>query len=457
MRSPRIPLALLPLLVIAADAPTAATPTVRRHVITEAHGSWPLPLPPGFRPRWISVANAGSNDVVAPRLSANGRPDWFSTSEILAAILAPGMSEREKALAIWRFLVDHRYHDAPAHSGLEMHDPVRFLNVYGYGFCDDSAVNFMVLAEQAGLRARVWGLSGHVVPEAFFEGNWRMLDPDGKIFYLEDDGRSIAGIKTLEQRPDLIRKHPSPFYRDSAKLIAIYCSVDDNRLSENYRRQSEATHTMAFTLRPGESLTRHYDNWGLYFAGEKSPRPPKATGPERFGNGRFVFEPIFADGVFALGAEQVDSLRAMRDGSGWSLTSNDATGSLVYRFAGPYPFLDGAVHLAGRGRFSLAFSETGESWSEIWVSGPAAPVNATVPLSAHFRTRHGNPMYAYYLRLTVHGSVRALRFESDIQVAPASLPALTPGDNTLAYRDASAPGRRVRLEFAYDPSVPQND
>ena len=48
---------------------------------------------------------------------------------------------------------------------------LRFLNIYGFGYCDDSAVSFSVLAEKAGLKSRVWDLSGHVAPEVFYDKN----------------------------------------------------------------------------------------------------------------------------------------------------------------------------------------------------------------------------------------------------------------------------------------------
>jgi hypothetical protein len=437
-----------------ASAAEPATPRasaeIYRYVVSSSDDTYRVPLSRAVLNRSVTIANLGADPVVNPRLVANGKRDWFSTADLLAGIIAPGMSDRDKALAIWRFLVDHRYHDAPAHPDIEMHDPVRFLNVYGYGFCDDSATNFMVLAEQAGLKARVWGLSGHVVPEAFFEGDWRMLDPDGEIYYLEDDGRAIAGLKTLEQRPDLIRKYPSPYYTDAEKLVSIYTTTGDNQLADGYRRKSEAVHTLAFTLRPGESLTRHHENWGLFFSSYDKIRAPRDTARQHFGNGTFVLSPVFAHDTFRKGAETVSNLRAERAGEAWVLASDRGEGTLVYGFASPYPYLDGSVTIAGQGRVALAFSETGEAWTDVWTSAPGPSFDTTVRLGGYFRTRAGRPTYAYRLRLTVDGRVQVLRFRSDIQVAPASLPALAAGENTIRYRDESKGARRVSIEFAYD-------
>ena len=143
-------------------------------IVTESEQSYLIWLDGEVDNRSITLSNIGEDVVVNPWVTVGGVKDWFSTSRILDEILQPGMTNREKALAIWAFLVDNRYHDQPAHTGIETHDPVRFLNVYGYGFCDDSATNLLVLCESAGIPARVWGLSGHVVPEAYFEGDLAM-------------------------------------------------------------------------------------------------------------------------------------------------------------------------------------------------------------------------------------------------------------------------------------------
>jgi hypothetical protein len=61
-------------------------------------------------------------------------------------------------------------------------------------------------------------------------------------------------------------------------------------------------------------------------------------------------------------------------------------------------------------------------------------------------------MYSYQVRLRWSGGaeVHALTIASDIQVAPASLPVLTPGVNSVRYRAESAGPANVRVTFGYD-------
>ena len=397
----------------------------------------------GVQNKFVTIANVGTDVVVNPRVVVNGKRRWFDVNEMMAEIVKPGMADREKALAIWQFLVDNRYHDQPAHNDIELHDPVRYLNVYGYGFCDDSATNLMVLAQQAGLQARVWGLDGHVVPEVYFDGGWHMLDPDGEIYYLEDDGYTIASIATLEKRPDIIRKYPSPFYRRTEDLVTLYTTTENNQVSDWYKKTSEAKHTMGFVLRPGESLMRGYDHWGHYFSSRYLREPKK------YGNGRFVFEPIWKDNVYQTGVTHTVGLQAKEMGSDWVLMSQDQMGELVYRFESPYPYLDGRLVVEGDGQVGVAFSEDGDVWLPVWRSKSDEEVHTTVPLGVYFRNGYGRPMYAYYVKVQLDGTLKRLRFESDIQVAPMSVPALEAGENQVHYQDASKT-RQVKIGFGYD-------
>ncbi len=427
-----------------------------RKRVSESGAVYRVRLKGEVQNRTVTIRNRGEDVVVNPRVVMNGKRDWFSTPSILEEALEPGMSKREKAVAIWKFLKDNRYHYTPAHDHIEVHDPVRFLNVYGYGFCDDSATNFMVLAEQAGLKARVWGLTGHVVPEAHFEGSWHMLDPDGEIYYLDDDGETISSVATLEQRPDIIRKYPSPYYTDAEKLVEIYTTTEDNRVAPFYKERSEARHTMGYVLRPGESLMRSRDNWGIYFSSRYLDEP------RVYGNGRLTFEPIFENELFRKGAESVRGVQIEQADTGWALVPSRAgrQGALIYRFTSPYPFLDGTVNvvgeLEGKGRMALAFSETGEDWQPVWSTDVSGRVKTEIPIGGYFRNGYGEPVYTYSLKVTLSApkggtaQVQHLRFASDVQVAPHSLPALETGENEVRYVDESSDNRDVEVLFGYD-------
>ncbi|WP_197995713.1 transglutaminase-like domain-containing protein [Gimesia algae] len=220
--------------------------------------------------------NLDSKTQITPAWKRKGAPDLSSQSAMLASILKPDMNAEEKSIAIWKFLVDWRYHYDPAEQGDELHDPVKFLNVYGYGFCDDCATNFMVLARKAGLQSRVWGLSGHVVAETFYDGRWHMFDPDHKVFYRNRQG-VIAGVEELAEQPEIITKTPTDPLGSPSELIAkLYTSTSDNRVNE---RQPRIKDTIALpVLEPLDYVEFRYSNPERVHQKNKShsPEPPLA-------------------------------------------------------------------------------------------------------------------------------------------------------------------------------------
>lgn len=78
--------------------------------------------------RAVRLENVGETDVVNPWLS-NGRNSFRTLDEIVASAVEPGMTDREKAFALWFQEIRHRYHWAGDNA--ELGDPVKVFNVGG--------------------------------------------------------------------------------------------------------------------------------------------------------------------------------------------------------------------------------------------------------------------------------------------------------------------------------------
>ncbi len=235
----------------------------------------------GIRMVRLTFTNRDDRLKVIPHLKHQGDPDLTSIESILNSILETGMSDEQKCLAIWKMLVDWRYHHYPAEGGAEIHDPVKFLNVYGYGFCDDSAATFSVLAKAAGIKSRIHGLSGHVVAEAYYNGAWHMFDPDHQVVYRTEDGK-IASVADLEKRPQIITAKPKdPIGSDSRLIAKLYTSTSNNVA---YDPLTEKSKPLRPILGPGDRVvydfTRHDRIHSL--------RYPETVLPPRFGNGKLL-------------------------------------------------------------------------------------------------------------------------------------------------------------------------
>src|SRR5262249_33230056 len=59
--------------------------------------------------RAVRLENVGETDVVNPWLS-NGRNHFRTLAEIVSSAVTPGMTDREKAFALWFQEICHRYH-----------------------------------------------------------------------------------------------------------------------------------------------------------------------------------------------------------------------------------------------------------------------------------------------------------------------------------------------------------
>lgn len=95
------------------------------------------------------------------------------------SFICDGMSDEEKALAVWKSSVAFVYQDAPPveflHEGC-VHDAIKDFNVYGYGMCCSASARVEQLARYLGLPVRGQSINAHSVPEVFWDNQWHMLD-----------------------------------------------------------------------------------------------------------------------------------------------------------------------------------------------------------------------------------------------------------------------------------------
>ena len=122
--------------------------------------------------------------------------------ELLKEILAGAKDDQENALLIWEFVRQNRHHDDPIFVDDELHDPVKMLNVFGAGLCDDSGSVGCSLFYHAGLNKEEYGrnpsercLHGHMICEAILDNGLQFMDIDENTFYLDlENERSDRGV-----------------------------------------------------------------------------------------------------------------------------------------------------------------------------------------------------------------------------------------------------------------------
>jgi len=400
--------------------------------------------------------------MVSPKIVSIHTPDPSTPETVVASIIKPGMTQEEKALAVWRYCWKHTYHwPAPKEDRRLMHetdvvfDAVKQLNVYGYTYCFAIRALGEALWEAAGLEARSCGIGGHVLGEAYYGGKYHLLDHEQRGFSRLPDG-TVASLLDYRGNPDLILNPtgPSkPFFPSGKRplvpyeqkhIITGYLLNHDKHYYQHNKFRT--THSMNLGLRPGERFIRNWDNVGKWhwtpaytseyksngygdpWTGPKdkyaelydeAPRDEDGN-PLTFANGLMIYRPDlrrgakdYADGV--LRDENIDS-----SGDGFRPKKVGQVATADFRVRLPYvivgwpgdvaaekPNITGAAVVSGasfrrtrndKARILLSIDD-GATWKEVWRMRGVGGSEFAVDVSNLVEGR-----YAYVVRFELHAS-----------------------------------------------------
>src|SRR5579862_2553899 len=405
------------------------------------------------------------------------------------SFIKDGMTDEQKALAVWTTVVKFRHQDIPpieflTGDGGDVHDPIKTFNVYGYNMCCCESSNICALARYAGLKARGWGINAHSVPEIEYGGAWHLYDASLICFFKKSDG-SVAGVEDIlgdvskwyEKNPDYRKNNDKllKFMRDNGwnngpSILANTSAYDQNgwlpaathgwySTMQEYDGRGGGKDNKAFLyeygysqgyevniqLRPGERITRNWSNKGLQINMDGSGAPPgcltekvgkyaAAMGdraPGRIGYGIHDYAVPFENGSYRSGALLVENLE---DGDE-SVHVKDPTkpGVLIVRMASPYVILNGVVAVGcitpEHGEIAVDVSvNNGQDWNEVKkVHEWANGLSLSKLIIRH---------YSYCVRFTLKGKGTGLKnvnFEDEVQLSQRALPAFDTGDNKITF------------------------
>jgi hypothetical protein len=437
------------------------------------------------------------------KVLSNNIPDVSSLEAWRKSFITDSMSEKEKALAVWRSSVMFRHQDAPplefVASDRAVYDPIQSFNVYGYGMCSCASAHVEALSRYVGLAARGWGITGHSVPEVRIGGNWSMLD-SSLINYFQKPNGSIAGVEEAHQSiVDWYATHADfrgndtklrdfmrgDGWRNGPAVVACGTGYDSNgwlpaathgwystmeefggKGNFLYEYGSAVGYEVNVQLRPGERLTRNWSNKGLHINMDGGGDPPGCLNlpvgtenlryspqygdiaPGRIGNGTLEYELPLASGAFRDAMLVADNLAASsEDGQQPAAHVKDSAqpAVLVFRMRSSYVYLGGELSftpvLGDGGSVSVEFSDNnGLDWKQIGgADGASAKGNAQTVDLKPFIFRR----YDYRLRFTLRGKATgldAVKVVHDVQHSQRPLPALAAGDNRITFSAGPSEG-----------------
>ncbi|MFI5457091.1 MAG: hypothetical protein ACHRXM_16725 [Isosphaerales bacterium] len=446
--------------------------------------------------------------------------DVTTVENIVKSFAKPGMSEQERAKALWTAVVKYRHQTTPPNEHLagdwEAHDPVKIFNVYGYCMCCCCSALVEALNREDGREARGRILNGHSVPEVRYRDGWHMFDgslitffprpDDGVAASVDEVAASIAGWyarnpgyqKNGEKIMQLMRKDGWMGWKAEGPPLLAHCPfyrmgylparthgwdatmVEYDRKSEVYEYGYQVGHRALFSLRPGESFLREAGNRGLHVNMDVDPSWDglKARAPENDLVYVNEFFPGYRGGVAANGTHRYSpNLRARDLASGTEVYENLTSGgspALRVKAAGrpgvavipmvsPYVYLGGRLRLKAAGRsagdkLTVSIStNNGRSFTKIYSASIDRPTEATIDLKEKMFRR-----YAYWLRIELTGAagLGAFQVENDFQHAPRTLPWLGKGKNTItvaADADPAIATRTISCRITPDASFDKNE
>jgi len=398
-----------------------------------------------------------SGQVVNPRITTDSSVDCSSAQAVVKQILTPGMTDEEKVIACWRFMLDHFYHWYPPREpdvGKDVRDFAKMINSYGFAPCFVNAPVLTALWEAAGFETRSWTITGHSIPEVKYGGAWHMLDADARAWHRKADGQ-IADVVELSKDPTLFtapKEKSRPYYPFGApdvtcrpldpwgppsRMMDLYASRRNNY---RYNKRAVMGHPMYLTLRQGERISLSYDNEGKFYnAGFPKDKldtgPIEINGKYTYGSGRLIWEPDFkkisADQLLWLGSKNVKL-----EGGRLKAIKADEPAVAVLQIRSPYVLVTGRVTVQSAGttpKFDLSY-DGGHAWWDVpprGVMGNGPPSRMNI-LSDIDTTERVAGRYTYLFRVTFGGGdIGAVAFENLFQVSQLSLPRLKPGTNKV--------------------------
>ena len=481
----------------------------------------------------FTVMAAGNADVagpiVNPWISTDRSVNTFSAATIAADMRRDAAGPMDRAVNFFRFYCraifpcsNRNEYPFPKNDQSHMFDFVRMVNVYGYSLCTQGNWMFASFLKQTGLTDDARGISvpGHGTAEAFWGDKWHFMDAVvGCFVYTDKQHTDIASIDQLNADSTLLSRAAA-----EGRASMPFCPWDGEAIYPEealtvpdqwytYRKYAlgfllgalpeykpvgvaeEASHTMAFSLRPGFRLERMWDNLpGMYNLSYEyhrnnlkiqSPSPAllpphhpdggKGRRDENnwpimkpyrktingrdsyryYANGRLIYEDDFTSRRIL---DAADSMMGLRLAGGCSALENtEPTGEAVFTLELPYVFVGGAV--SGRvelvdGGWVAVYMDLGEAeqWATLGVIEHSGDFAFNVPANLL------DERYRFRVKIKLHGAqgpgtalLHSLKVEGVCQLNMYALPFLAPGENRVTVSAAELPpGTALKVTYRWN-------
>jgi hypothetical protein len=411
------------------------------------------------------TAPTASAEVCNLKVVTDASPDYADLASMVHSITSRWPTPREKCWAIfyWNHVARRQTTPMVLH-GLELTDPIRQFNDYGYTMCSTIAGVNCAIWHHMGLPVRYWDITLHTVSECFYDGRWHVYDNSMSAVYTLCDGRTVAGVEDVGKpgacaasggrtEPGHVAKyHCLNATSPNGFLTGADCNRD---LAQEYRcfKPSGLKHRYYFhdwdwghryvlNLRPGEVYTRHYRSQGDspdFYVPNRGKDPEKASRYGIRGNGVWTFRPELTAEGYPKVIYSAEHVTAEANGRGLRPDAGGATAAAVFKVQAANVITSQVVRAdvfrrteADAARISMS-TNNGLAWKRLWQADRTGEVPATIRLRDEV-----NGAYEVLLRVELLGkaspadaALRSLSVETRTMLNAKTQPRLNLGRNVV--------------------------
>ena len=429
-------------------------------------------------------ASAASAADSAPELTGivlttDRTVDTTSDAAIVKSVIREGMTEQQKAYALWRFFIQRNMHrEIPDQQ--DNGNTAELMTTSAYALCFNWGHYYASLAADAGMTASQVSLNGHVISAVKYWDGWHAYDPDMWALYTHANGivASPADIGNLKDADGkFMLKHTPPvksypWYQGPDTVAGLATLYEKSEVHPVY-----APHDWKWNydlhLRPGMEISwswygdpdvgfvslthlpdvrsakpfktlREYIESTFDYYQQKEGKPKFSWGNRRGGlvpnplgswngvdgNGRLTFE-LGRDGCKnALSMMSNSENISVTDGK-LALTSAGKDGSFVLNFSIPYPYGDAWIAKPLPAGLRAEISLDGKEYKSVYPEG-GMDDGQRIRLFDFVRGKS-----AFFLKVTLPAQSAPLDCFTAVGAfhhAYTALPALLKGRNKISIR-----------------------
>ena len=348
----------------------------------------------------LCAASTGAAAVCNLKVVTDASPDYADMPSMIRSVTARWATPAEKCWAMFYWNHIARRQTAPMHvHGLDVTDPIRQFNDYGYTMCSTVAGINCSIWDAMGLRTRYWDISLHTVSEVFYAGRWHMYDNSMSAIYTLCDGRTLAGVEDIgkagacaasggRNEPGHVARYhcltangPNGFLTGAdcpRSLASEHNCFNPKGLKHRYYFYDwDRGHRYILNLRENEAYTRHYGSLGDsgdYYVPNRGKDPESVNRRYRIrGNGVRTIKPALTARGLAEGAHRTQGLRPIGP-AGLEPVQAGKGGDVVFKIEGANVLTRVAIDAVLERKTNddvnaIAVSTTnGLTWQEVWRS-----------------------------------------------------------------------------------------